>query len=282
MRVPPELLRETHLVGNRCRERPLDADHFPVLRNAPFKWIGHSVLRRPYRMVRLHSVHSHVVACVAGEGRTVIDGQVRIWKAGQVLIAPVGAYHAFEIAGNGPWEIAWVFFEDRESVPMLKAKTAMLVEADIRDFAASLKMLVHEAAGAAHPTLMESLVAALTVYTRRLAGSEAVDTRLWRLWERVAQDVARTWTVEEMARIAGVSGEHLRRLCNRHSQRSPMEYLTLLRMRAASTRLRASAERIDDIAAKSGYSSVYSFSAAFRRWSGTPPGKYRSAAAEVR
>jgi hypothetical protein len=45
MRQLPEFLREIHLIGRRCREHMLDSEHFPVLRNAPFIWVGHSVLR---------------------------------------------------------------------------------------------------------------------------------------------------------------------------------------------------------------------------------------------
>jgi AraC-like DNA-binding protein len=275
MRPPPEYLRETHIIGRRCREHMLDRDHFPILRIAPFIWIGHSVLRPPYRMVRLQSVHSHLVASVAGRGRTLIGGRMVEWKPGQVLLAPLGLHHAFEVAGDGPWRIAWVFFDDSARAPALRMLQPQLIEADAEDFVATVHMLTREAAGAAQPAMMEALVALLDACARRLAGADAVDVRLWRLWGQVESDLARGWTAADLARLACMSAEHLRRLCHKHYQRSPMDHLTHLRLRRAGTLLRASPEKIEEVAHKAGYASVYSFSAAFRRWSGVPPARFR-------
>lgn len=253
----------------------IDSRNFPVLRNAPFIWIGYCVLYAPYRMVRLSSVHSHVVACVAGRGRTVIDGKVRQWSPGQVLLGPVGAYHAFEPDGPGPWTIAWIFFDDHISAPALRLREAQLVERDATDFISSVDMLTREALGAAQPAVMEALVTLLNAQARRLVGGEAVDLRLWRLWGEVESDLAHGWTVAELARRASMSEEHLRRLCHRHYQRSPMDHLTHLRLRRAGTTLRSSSEKMEEVARQVGYASVYSFSAAFRRWSGVPPARFR-------
>ena len=253
----------------------IDSAHFPVLRKAPFIWIGTSEVRAPYRMVRLRSVHSHIVASVAGRGRTLIDGRAVPWRPGQVLLAPVGQHHAFEVDGAGPWMIAWVFFDDTEAAPALRGKRPELIEADASDFIATLQIITREAAGAAQPSMMESLVSILDTAARRLAGSEVVDQRLWQLWEKVDCDLAHDWTVAELARHACVSSEHLRRLCQRCHQSSPMEHVTELRMRRAGTLLRASSAKLEVIAENVGYGSVYSFSVAFRRWSGVPPGAFR-------
>jgi len=275
MRCPTQFLRETLLVGRQCREMMLDADHFRVLRKAPFIWIGYSVLYPPYRMVRLRSVHSHLVASVSGRGRTLIDGKSVAWKPGQILLAPVGQHHAFEIADQGPWTIAWVFFEDSESAPVLHGPKPVLLDADATDFIALLKMLTKEGVGAAQPAMMESLVTALDTTARRLGGPSPVDQRLWRLWAKVESDLAHAWTGAELARTACMSEEHLRRLCHRSHQRSPIEHLTQLRMRRAGTMLRSSSVKLDEIAQQVGYASVYSFSAAFSRCHGVSPGRYR-------
>lgn len=275
MRPPLRFFRETHLIGRRCREQPLASEHYPVLRNAPFIWVGYSVLRPPYRLVRLSSVHSHIVACVCGRGRTLIDGKVVDWKPGQVLLGPVGVHHAFEIAGSGPWIIAWVFFDDVAAAPVLRGGQAELIEADAGDFVATLRMLIREAAGAAQPAMMEALVSLLNTCSRRLAGADPVDQRLWRLWGQVEADLAHGWTATELARLACMSEEHLRRLCHKHYQRSPMDHLTHLRLRRAGLLLRSTPDKIEEIAYQAGYGSVYSFSTAFRRWSGVPPARYR-------
>ncbi|MFT3868327.1 MAG: AraC family transcriptional regulator [Nibricoccus sp.] len=281
IRHVPEFFRETHIVGRKCREHMLDSDHVPILRNARFIWVGHSIVRNPYRMVRLRSVHSHVVASIAGRGRTLIDGKAVDWRPGQVLLAPVGAHHAFEVDGSGPWNIAWVFFDDHVSAPALKGREPQLVTADAGDFVTILKMLTREAANAAKPAVLEALVTLLDATVRRLAGVESVDQRLSRLWNKVEADLAREWSVAELAKHACMSEEHLRRLCHQYCQRSPFEQLTHLRLQRASTMLRSSPVKLDEVAQAVGYASVYSFSVAFRRWSGVPPARFRRGEVQV-
>lgn len=276
MRAPTQFLRETHIVGRRCRELMLDNEHYPVLRKAPFIWVGYSVLRPPYRMVRLSSVHSHVVAAVSGQGRTLIDGQAVDWNPGQVLLAPVGQHHAFEVKGAGPWTIAWVFFDDTAAAPALRGERPQLINADASDFVATLRLLTREATGPGQPAMLEALVTVLETTTRRLARIDVLDQRLWRLWAEVERQPAHPWTVAELARAAAMSEEHLRRLCHRNHQRSPMDHVTHLRMRRATILLRSSPVKLEEIAAQTGYSSVYAFSVAFKRWSGVPPGRFRS------
>lgn len=275
MPCPVEFLRETHIIGRRCRELMLDSTSFPVLRNAPFIWIGLSVLRPPYRMVRLRSVHSHVLVCVEGRGRALVGGRAVSWRPGEALLAPVGVHHAFEIEGSGPWTLAWVFYEDHETAPVLRSREVELVRGETEDFVSSVRMLTREASGSAQPQLMEALVTLLDGHARRLAGARAMDGRLQRLWARVELDLAHPWSVAEMASLACVSEEHLRRLCLRDCQRGPGAHLAHLRLRRSATMLRSSPAKLDEIALRVGYSSVYSFAAAFRRWAGVPPARYR-------
>jgi len=58
--------------------------------------------------------------------------------------------------------------------------------------------------------------------------------RLAKLWETVDSRLAETWTAEELAKMAGCSTEHLRRLCHRYLGRAPMHQVTYLRMRRAA------------------------------------------------
>ncbi|MFT3829063.1 MAG: AraC family transcriptional regulator [Opitutaceae bacterium] len=281
MLPPPAHLRETHLIGPGCREWVLDRAHVPQLRTARLVWVGHGELRPPYRMIRPYSPYSHVVACFGGRGRVLIDGVEVDWRPGRVLLAPVNVLHAFEVAGRGPWRIAWVFFDDRPGPPVIAGDRARLIEADAGDFVASLQMLTREVAGAREPAQVQALVAVVETQARRLAGTEPVDARLWRLWAQVEGDLAHDWNGRALARTASVSEEHLRRLCQRHFRRSPMAHLAQLRMRRACTLLRSTSAKLEVIAQQVGFSSIYAFSGAFKRWSGVPPSEFRLGAAAM-
>jgi len=56
---------------------------------------------------------------------------------------------------------------------------------------------------------------------------------------------------------------------------APLAYLTRWRLNLAARRLRDTDEPIAAVAGQVGYSSEYSFSRAFTRFHGEPPGRYR-------
>jgi AraC-like DNA-binding protein len=205
----------------------------------------------------------------------LIQGREVVWKEGAVLLSPARTFHAFEIEGRGPWRIAWAFFDDPKGPPVIPGTSARLVSLDAEAFVNAVQALTREAAGAAEPAALQALVTLVDIHARRLAGVRAGDARLWRLWEEVEANLAHAWTVGELATRLAMSDEHLRRLCWREHQRSPMEHVLHLRMHRASTLLRTTQLKLDDLAQRVGFASVYSFSAAFKRWSGTPPSLFR-------
>lgn len=275
MLPPLQNIRETHLIGPECREWVLGHDRFPQLKNGKFIWVGHSEIVAPYRMVRLQSAYAHIVACFGGRGRVLIDGQVIDWRPGQILLAPSGALHAFEPAGRRPWHIAWVFCDDSGGRKLVEGTSSRMREGDVSGFVSTLKMLTREALGEAEPAAMQAWVTILQTHTRRLAGESHTDPRLVGLWERVEADLSRAWDCRELARIAAMSEEHLRRLCLRYHQRSPMHYVFQLRMHRAGVLLKNTPSKIEVIAQQVGFATPYAFSAAFKRWSGSSPGAYR-------
>ncbi|WP_221032064.1 helix-turn-helix transcriptional regulator [Actomonas aquatica] len=274
--LPPLLpLRETHIVGPHCVEWVLSPERFPQLRRGRFAWIGHSELRPPYRMVRIPSAFAHIVVCTAGEGRCVIDGKVVPWRAGQALLAPSGRDHGFEAVSEEPWHLAWVFAHDREGPPLVDAAGPQLIDAEVGDFADTVRLMVREAYGEADPATMQAWVSLLQTHTLRLTGGPRRDPRLIRLWREVEADLARPWDVTQLAQLAAVSEEHLRRLCRRYHRRTPAAYLTRLRMHRAGVLLRATNVTVEAVAEQIGFGSVHAFSTAFKRWSGVPPSTYR-------
>lgn len=87
---------------------------------------------------------------------------------------------------------------------------------------------------------------------------------------------AEPWTLERLARVAGVSRSLFARRFATQVGESPMEYLRRWRMAMASRLLLSDADReIEAIARAVGYESQYAFSRAFKRVVGEPPGRFR-------
>ena len=87
-------------------------------------------------------------------------------------------------------------------------------------------------------------------------------------------DSERPWTVAELAREAGMSRSAFFDRFTRTVGLRPMEYLLAWRMAVAKPLLRSQTVTLDEVARRVGYSSASTFSTAFSRHVGQPPGRY--------
>lgn len=90
---------------------------------------------------------------------------------------------------------------------------------------------------------------------------------------------ARSWTVAELAKAAGLSRSAFFERFLRNVGLPPMEYLLAWRMAMAKDLLRSHNAEISDVAERVGYGSASTFSTAFSRHVGQAPGRYARAAA---
>jgi AraC-like DNA-binding protein len=88
-------------------------------------------------------------------------------------------------------------------------------------------------------------------------------------------DLARPWTVEELARAAGTSRSSFAARFHALVGETPLAHLCRWRMHQASQHLRAGERGLGEIAADVGYESEAAFSRAFKRIVGRAPGAVR-------
>ncbi|MBL0885795.1 AraC family transcriptional regulator [Myceligenerans indicum] len=96
--------------------------------------------------------------------------------------------------------------------------------------------------------------------------------------ERLHADPSRSWTVEELAGIAGLSRAAFAARFTAAVGRSPFRYLTELRMQRAEDLLVRTDLPLARIATQVGYTNEYAFATAFKRRSGVAPGRWRDEA----
>jgi AraC-like DNA-binding protein len=101
----------------------------------------------------------------------------------------------------------------------------------------------------------------------------AVGRALALMHARVAHD----WTTDELAAAVNLSRSAFAERFSQLVGAPPITYLTGWRMQLAAARLRDTPRSIGQIAAELGYESEATFTRAFKRATGTAPGKYRSA-----
>jgi len=83
-------------------------------------------------------------------------------------------------------------------------------------------------------------------------------------------------TVEEIARAAGITREHLSRTYRARFGITPGRELMQLRMKAAELLLKGTEAQVEHISVRCGYSDPDAFSRAFKRETGASPKRYRS------
>lgn len=241
--------------------------------------VGVACAIHPYEVKRPSLNGMFVMACVAGQGEVLLENRWRKFGAGTACLAPPRAPNAYRCTHEGAWEFVWVrYLQPPARRPIVVTSAPLLAAFDGRPLWAAVLGLHHEAHGSAQPAIMDRWVDLIEDYVRRFTQPWREDERLRRLWEEVARDLSREWTIAELASINGMSDEQLRRLCLKALGRTPRAQLTWMRMERAAERISASGEKLEAIAREVGYDSVFSFSNTFQRLFGRRPSEYRTAA----
>lgn len=108
------------------------------------------------------------------------------------------------------------------------------------------------------------------------------DRRVTKAIRAVHADLARSWTVADMAREAGVSRSSFAAAFASVVGESPLDYVTNWRIYRAKVLLSSSDEALAEIAGRVGYDSDTALSRAFKRKVGVSPGVFRRTARAAR
>jgi AraC family transcriptional regulator len=117
-----------------------------------------------------------------------------------------------------------------------------------------------------------------------VSGGELTVRRFARVRDYIEHNLGEAISLEDLARVAGVSRFHFARQFRRCTGESPMEYLLRTRVERAKMLLRESQARVADISAELGFADQSHFARTFRRLVGMPPSTYargRAAAAAI-
>jgi AraC-like DNA-binding protein len=259
-------------IGTHTRELILGTTTCPTLIPTGITLVGTSEAKTGFRFERPSPGFVQILASLAGEGEVLVDGEYRRCEPGQAYITPQRAPHGYRAIRRGLWRVAWVMYSE-ESVTLEEPPTLKSVDAPLLE--STFLGLYREQNSAAEHAVLASWAHLLDTTARRMLARQVHDPRMSDLWEIIAGDLARLWTLEEMAQVANLSPEHLRRLCHATFHRSPMRHLTYLRMRHASELLAVSDEKIGVIGQQVGYDNPFAFSSAFKREIGMSPSSCR-------
>jgi len=262
----PDISTETHVLGDATVQTVVRAEHCDALAARHIAHVAVVDAAAPYTVVRTH---------LSGEGQTLLDGRWYPHKPGSVSFAPAHVLHAFHCVPGQRWRLAWVRFrpDSVRSVDGAMAPTMSPFDGQVLEHA--ILGLHGEMQGAADPGTCVVWVDVIERYVARLLEPLQREPRLVPVWNAVKADLARDWTLADLASLSNTSEEHLRRRCQKSLGRSPGRQLTTLRIAHAAHLLATSDDKIEAIARGVGYVNPFAFSNTFKRLTGFRPSDYR-------
>ena len=267
---------EIHSIGPRTRERIVGRLGVPALAGFGIHLTGISEAREGFEWQRMNPADTQYLMTVGGSGEVLLGQEWKRVGAGTVYLTPAGVPHAYRAVRGRSWTVCWVIFFGRPgSLAAYLPDRPALLSIGSRQLWHAIGGACDAAAHHAPRGSMEAWAGLIygSVFGALKGGGEA--HRLDFLWSAVMADLARPWTLEELAKIAGMSKENLRRVCRQELDRSPMRHLARLRFQRAGELLSHGGNKIASVAERVGYPDPFAFSVAFKREMGVPPSGYR-------
>ncbi len=281
-------LRDIEILGETTRYQVVRADISdlrgwmqdgpvcPLLTQHHISHCGVMQAMPPFEIVRANQSGTFMLACLEGEGVILADGQWKKIRQGQACLLPPFVMNALKCLPGKSWNFAWVRYrEARETRPIVSSISPVSGSFDTAPLKAAIEGLHAESTSGSSASALHHWSELVHHYVLRFAQPHSSDDRLWRVWQRVETDLGRPWSLEELANIACLSGEHLRRLCRKDLGRSPIQHLTYLRLQRARHLLSVTDDKVDVIAKAVGFESTFSFSNTFKKWIGWRPSDFR-------
>lgn len=269
--------KEITVNGSRTKRWTLEAKDCVELSQHRISRLGIDTAFAPYNRVRLRPSGSFILACLAGEGRMLLEGRWQRVVPGDLCMAPPRVLNALHAIKGKSWTFAWLRYDEPPFVkPLIGAASPLRVRQGAEYLGNVIKGLQAECTTERDPALLHHHVSLLQGIAGRLAQPWRCSSRVAGVWEKIGSDLGAFWKLDSMARACSVSTEHLRRLCLRELGRTPMDHLAYMRMQRAKDLLETTEEKLEMIASRVGYHSAVVFSRAFARYVGMHPSEYRS------
>lgn len=269
--VPPEI------VAAACRR--------PVTRDLCVTHIGTFSAASGHYVERPAGSGQHIaLACLAGTGHCRVHGRDWPLVAGDLMFLPPRTAHAYASDENAPWTIFWIHFRGLRAGDHLAnlgtGRGRPLVSVDdmgvlVDAFEDTFRHVRHgfgEAAMTGLSTAFTRLLGLVKVHQRRVGLKNRMsENRLLAVLSMMREDLARCWSLDELARAAMLSVPHFSELCRTQTGMPPLALLIRLRLQRAMELLQQGGHNVAEAARAVGYEDPFYFSRLFKKHIGVPP-----------
>jgi AraC-like DNA-binding protein len=216
--------------------------------------------------LRLDAPLSHAPA---GDGSRVISGAYQLWnRPVHPLFAEMPDWfvlRAAEVPRLGPLALSVALLQQEVNARQLGADMAVHGLLDML-FTCMMREMIAAHGGSAGATWCRAVR----------------DPQIGHAVALLHDGLAEPWTLDALARRAGLSRTALAERFRRAMGDTPLNYLRVLRMQRAMRLLSESDKKLEQVAAEVGYQDAFGFSKVFKRTVGVSPAQFRRRDAEDR
>ena len=271
--IPPDLReipgRNVAERGRTTREWSIGWNSVRHLMSRHIVSVGMSHAGRGFAFARRTERLSVVMACLGGSGRATVNGQAVPFASGQVYRMPAQTWQAYWVVAS-PWDLLWICYAEDPARPSAVGGEPAVSPGDATILAGHAFALKAETEHERSHSVYGHLAELIDIGAKRLVGAAKEDP-LAALWSQVEADIAREWTLGDLARLAGRGEESLRLECLKATGYSPMAQVAALRIRRAAVLLAQEGATVTQVAEQVGYANPFAFSTSFKRWMNMSP-----------
>ena len=227
---------------------------------------------------------------LSGQGDFSVAGhQTVTLKAGDLFLLPKGVACFYQASFTDPWHYIWIGLTGIKIANIFatsKLAGNYYLEATsqskfTQDFQKLFEILHHKTS-LANNLLVEKLTYQMfyhlvTEYPRQNSDpNQNQPAQQFQLAIKYLENnYALNCTIEDLCNSLSLSRSYIYNLFQKFAHTSPQKLLTQMRMEDAKSRLISSSQSIQTIAEQVGYNDTFTFSKAFKRYSGYSPTTYR-------
>lgn len=279
-------------------------EHEPALALQGEEWV------RTYG-TRSEALHFHnlmeIGVCHWGEGEMVVDDQTRAYSGGAVTMIPANCLHTTLSKEDSLNDWAYLFVDPERILKRAFPDEGVFVDAAVRRLnsgalyfdakagescARLIELILAEYREQSdyHDGVVQSLLVSLLLLFARKGGqsgrapgsSVAGLGQIMPAIEYIDKNYMNPVSIAELAAQCSLSEAHLRRKFKEYMNMSPVDHLTLVRMRRGCELLNTTSLPVPEVALRVGYQSVSSFSRNFQKLIGTTPYHYKKLSMDYR
>lgn len=263
---------------------------YPVIgdeKNLPFYVVGLGLESWQFPIKRADGYeYPQIFLSRSGEGEVIINGETTKIPPDTVFYIPPFCPHEYHALSDA-WYLDWIAFSGSQVIPLLEQwklnKFTAIQGVDMDRLRRIITRIYYTLKS---DKLYGNHYASAQLYDFLIEYRKIADNRLSSFY--TAQSVALADVLQyieehypeqiklnELAKIAGVSEQHLCRLFKKNFQLRPMEYLAQVRVQHAKDLLVYSNKTIGEISDETGFQNGSYFSVVFKRYENMTPGEYR-------